>query len=234
MGTPIPGASGKTRDLDGDTILDLSAIHGIMYNAADELGLSQDARVHGMEAWLKAVEKQPQMWFDLVQRCNKTLLAHQVENKELTKILDEARGMLTTDKDGNLVHLIADMQDVLTAGLGLLVARPEDPQEVTDGDLVELIKELNDTLANRQGDIDRLEDEAASNTQTENAEFVKLTSDFDKLSAQYNSMSGKLADNRDSLNNRVEELKAANEQGKKWQEAYHDHRTKLGELATRT
>jgi hypothetical protein len=98
-----------------------------MYNAADELGLSQDVRVYGMEAWLKAVEKQLQMWFDLVQRCNKTLLAYQVENKELTKILDEARGMLTTDKDGNLVHLITDMQDVLTAGLGLLVARPKDP-----------------------------------------------------------------------------------------------------------
>jgi hypothetical protein len=47
-------------------------------------------------------------------------------------------------------------------------------------------------------------------------------------------MSGKLADNRDSLNNRVEELKAANERGKKWQEAYYDHRTKLSELATRT
>jgi uncharacterized coiled-coil protein SlyX len=47
---------------------------------------------------------------------------------------------------------------------------------------VELIKELNDTLTNRQSDIERLEDEAASNTQTENTQFAKLTSDFKKLS----------------------------------------------------
>jgi uncharacterized coiled-coil protein SlyX len=242
MSTPIPGAGGKTRDLDGDTILDLSAIHGIMYKAADNLGLnSQDARVDGMENWLKAVKKEPQIWFDLVQRCNKSLLTYQEENKALIKdnkklgrTVATSLSLLTADKHGDLPKLIQDMQDTLAAGLALLVAHPEDPQEVAEGDLVELIKELNDALNNRQGDINRLEDEAASNTQTENVEFPKLTSDFNKLSEQYNAISTRLTECRENLNNRTEERNAANEQGKKWQDGYHEHRTKLGELATRT
>jgi hypothetical protein len=137
MGTLLPSTAGngKMRDLDGDTILDLSAIYNIMYEAADNLGLnnSQDAWVNSTENWHKAVNPNPQMWFTLVQRCNKSLLAYQVENKALTrdnkklsKTVTTSLGLLTDDKNGNLAKLIQDLQDTLTAGLALLVAHPED------------------------------------------------------------------------------------------------------------
>jgi myosin heavy subunit len=215
----------KPRKLDfnlaDDTIIDLSAIHNIMYNAAESQGLnSQDVIADGVENWLKKVQDNPQMWFELVQRCSKSLLSYQT-------VIEDSLGLLTNNPKGDLVALIQDLQDQLTSGLRLLVANPDDLQEVAAGNLVELINELNDTLANRQGDVERLEDEAASNTQTEDSRFTKLTSDFDKLNKQYHVLT-------QSLVNCKEELKAEKEQGAVWQKAYYEHRTQLGQLAERT
>jgi hypothetical protein len=82
------------------------------------------------------------MWFELVQRCSKSLLLYQT-------VIKDSLELLTDDPKGDLVALIQDLQDQITAGLRLLVLNPDDLQEVAAGNLVELINELNDTLANR-------------------------------------------------------------------------------------
>jgi hypothetical protein len=54
-------------NLADDTIIDLSAVHNILFNAAESQGLnSQDVITDGVENWLKKVQNNPQMWFELV------------------------------------------------------------------------------------------------------------------------------------------------------------------------
>jgi hypothetical protein len=82
--------------------------------------------------------------------------------------------------------------------------------------------------------VERLEDEATSNTQNDDSRFTKLTSDFNKLNEQYHALTQRLKTKTESLDNRKEELKAEKEQGAAWQKAYYEHRTQLRQLAERT
>jgi len=60
-----------------ETIIDLSHIHNLIYTTAESQGVnSQEAVATDVKSFVKKVQANRDMWFDLIQRCSKSLLGY--------------------------------------------------------------------------------------------------------------------------------------------------------------